>query len=178
MATDFAQTQQEFEHMMSHYTDYFKDLTPFMEKWYGFVQIACGFKGSYEYHHPHRILIQIIDEAIIGLGHGTGDGYEGVADEEKKRREREKADISQAVSKQITVTVLLKERSRGTEPVADAMNLSVLVPPASNLPPAVAYPRPSTPLKISIPTAQSPGTGRVVKKSRANSLATEDQNLT
>jgi hypothetical protein len=103
MATDFNSTGEQFSEMMSHYSDYFKDLTPFMEKWYGFVQIACGFKGSYEYHHPHRILIQIIDEAIIGLGHGTGDGCEGVVEEGKKRREKEKAGISEAISKQITV---------------------------------------------------------------------------
>jgi hypothetical protein len=174
MATDFAQTQKEFKHMMSNYTDYFKDLTPFMEKWYGFVQVACGFEGSYEYHHPHRILIQIIDEAIIRLGHGTGDGYEGVADEEKKRREKEKADISEAISKQITVAALLKERSRGTEAVFGVMDFTIWPPPANSPPPVVAYPRPSTPLRITIPTAQSPDTGRAVKKSRGNSPVTED----
>jgi hypothetical protein len=174
MATDYGRTQKEFEQMISHYTDYFKDLAPFMEKWYGFVQIACGFEGSYEYHHPHRILIHIIDEAIIRLGHGTGDGYEGEADEEKKRREKEKADISEAISKRITIAALLKERSRGTGPVFGVMDFTSWAPHTSSPPPVVAYPRPSTPLRITIPTAQSPDTGRAVKKSRGNSPTTED----
>jgi hypothetical protein len=169
MAMDFVQTQQGFEHMMSHYTDYFKDLMPFMEKWYGFVQVACGFRGSYEYHHPHRILAEIIEDAINKLGLDAEEGYEHFAREEKRRREQEMVDMAEAISKRMTIAALLKYRRFGTAPVANTENPTIPAPAAHKTPP-----RASIHLPIHIPTAQSPETGRVVKRSRANSPALED----
>jgi hypothetical protein len=168
MLTDFIFRQKKFDCMMSQYSDYFKDLAPLMKKWYGFVQIACIFEG-YERHHPHRILTEIIEEAINGLGVDAEEGYEHFAQEEKRRREQEMVDMAEAISKQMTIAALLKYRSLGTVPTANAENPTIPAPAVHNTPP-----RASIHLPIQIPTAQSPETGRVVKKSRANSPALED----
>ncbi|KAF7777864.1 hypothetical protein Agabi119p4_3936 [Agaricus bisporus var. burnettii] len=163
----FFTNRQQWRAMMASYSDYFKDLIPLMEKWYRFVNIACGFEG-FEYHQPHEILVKIIDETIERLGPEAEKGYEDDAEEEKQRRKREKDDMEKAISKQMTVTTLLKETKAGSMLVTGATPPTDSVSAVCNQPPVMASPGPSTPLVNRIPAARSPDTDRVVKMFRAN----------
>ncbi|XP_006458684.1 hypothetical protein AGABI2DRAFT_176932 [Agaricus bisporus var. bisporus H97] len=167
MAYDFLVHGNEFKAMTASYSNYFKDLIPLMEKWYRFPNIACGFKG-FEYHQHHEILIKIIDEAIESLGPEAEKGYEDDAEEEKQRRKQEKDDMGKAISKQMTVTTLLKETKAGSMLVTGATPPTDSVSAVCNQPPVMASPGPSTPLVNRIPAARSPETDRVVKMFRAN----------
>ncbi|KAF7777686.1 hypothetical protein Agabi119p4_3758 [Agaricus bisporus var. burnettii] len=119
MESSFFVDGDKFRVMMARYSDYFKDLIPMMEKWYRFVNLACRFEG-FEYHQPHEILVKIIDEAIEGLGPETEKGYEDDAEEEKRKRQKEKDDMEKAISKQMTVATLLKEMKAGSMPLTSA----------------------------------------------------------
>ncbi|EKM83214.1 hypothetical protein AGABI1DRAFT_104928 [Agaricus bisporus var. burnettii JB137-S8] len=167
MASSFFTDRQEWGAMMASYSDYFKDLIPMMEKWYQFVYIACRFEG-FEYHQPHEILVKIIDEAIEGLGPEAEKGYEDDAEEEKRKRQKEKDDMEKAISKQMTVATLLKEMKVGSILLTSATTPTESVPAVCNQPLVKASPGPSTPLVNRIPAARSPETDRVVKRLRAN----------
>jgi hypothetical protein len=153
---------KKLEPMMTQYSDYFKDLIPLMTKWYKFVQIACLYQG-FEHHHPHGILAEIIQEAIDGLDPETEEAYKDDAEKEKKRREQEKADIAEAISNQMTVGVLVKERRSNTAEAANATDSTASTSTNDNL-----LSRAVTPPPGQTPTVQSPNTGRVVKRSRTN----------
>ncbi|EKM83209.1 hypothetical protein AGABI1DRAFT_104925 [Agaricus bisporus var. burnettii JB137-S8] len=166
LTTNFLRAGGALQQMMSEYSDYFKDLIPFMEKWYRFVYIACSYDG-YEYHQPHEILLEIIDEAINGLGLEAENGFENDAKGEEARRKKEKAGMAEAILKQMTFAAPLKDRKLGTVSVNKASTPTASVA-VRNLAPVVACPMLSTPLVNRIPTALSPETDRVVKMSRAN----------
>jgi hypothetical protein len=153
---------KDLDAMTTQYSDYFKDLILLMTKWYKFVQIACEHQG-YEHHHPHGILAEIIQEAIDRLDPETEEAYKDDADEEKKRREQDKADIAEAISNQMTVGALVKVRSSNTVKAENAADPTTSASAADNLP----Y-RAATPPPVHISTVQSPNTGRVVKRSRVN----------
>jgi hypothetical protein len=148
--------------MMTQYSDYFKDLIPFMRKWYEFVQIACQFEG-FEHHHPHGILAKIIQEAIDGLNPETEEAYKDDAEKEKKRRKQDKADFAEAISKQMTVGALVKGRKSKTAKAGNPTDSTTATSTDNNLPPRAVTPPPGQ-----TPTVQSPNTGRVVKRSRTN----------
>jgi hypothetical protein len=97
--------------------------------------------------------VEIIQEAIDALNPETDEAYKDDVEEEKKRREKDKADIAEAINKQMTVGALLKARRSNT---AEAENGADPTTPAStddNVPP-----RPATPPPGQIPTVQSPNT--------------------
>ncbi|EKM83212.1 hypothetical protein AGABI1DRAFT_89790 [Agaricus bisporus var. burnettii JB137-S8] len=161
-----------WQRMVSGYSDYFKDLIPFMEKWYRFVYIACTFEG-YEYHQPHEILVKIIDEAIHGLDLEAENGHEHDVKEEEERRKQEKVDTEGAISKQMTIAALLKKRPPKKAKATKTTNPTIPASGTSNPPPIVAHPRPSTPPAIRIATYQSPDTDRTVKMSRVDAASPE-----
>ncbi|XP_006458689.1 hypothetical protein AGABI2DRAFT_115720 [Agaricus bisporus var. bisporus H97] len=167
MESSFFVDGDKFRVMMARYSDYFKDLIPLMEKWYRFVNLACRYEG-YEYHQPHEILVEIIDEAIERLGPEAEKGYENDAEEEKQRRKKEKDDMGKAISKQMTVAALFKETKAGSILLTSATTSTESVPAVCNQPLVMASPGPSTPLVNRIPAARSPETDRVVKRLRAN----------
>ncbi|KAF7777867.1 hypothetical protein Agabi119p4_3939 [Agaricus bisporus var. burnettii] len=173
LTTNFVRAGGALQQMMSEYSDYFKDLIPFMEKWYRFVYIACSYDG-YEYHQPHEILLEIIDEAIDGLGLEAENGFENDAKGEEARRQKEEDDMAEAISKQTTIAALLKKRPPKKAKATKATNPTI---PASgtnmNPPPVMAHPRPSTPPAIRVATYQSPDTGRIVKMSRVDAASPE-----
>ncbi|EKM83213.1 hypothetical protein AGABI1DRAFT_104927 [Agaricus bisporus var. burnettii JB137-S8] len=176
LASSFFIGGDEWDVMTANYSDYFKDLIPLMVKWYRFVNIACKFDGAFEYHQPHEILVEIIDEAINGLGPDSEveNGYVGHAEEEKQKRQKEKDNMEKAISRQMTIAALFEESDSNTMPAHETTSPTI---PASgtnlNPSPVVAHPRPSTPPAIRVATYQSPDSGRIVKMSRADALNPE-----
>jgi hypothetical protein len=148
--------------MTTQYSDYFKNLIPVMTKWYKFVQVACVYQG-FEHHHPHKFLAEIIQEAIDEFDPETEEAYKDDAEEEKKRREQDKADIAEAISNQMTVGALVKGRSSKTAKAGNATDSTTSISTDDNLSPRAVTPPPGQ-----TPTVQSPSTGRVVKRSRTN----------
>jgi hypothetical protein len=157
----------ELRAMMANYSSYFDDLKYFMRKWLFFLSMALEVK-SHEYYHPHHYLIKIIDEAIQQMNdkQGKGEaGYEEAAEEEHAQREKEKADMAEAVCGQITLPILLKRKDkavpaiRGTPPSTPALD--------ANLGPSIAT-TPASPERntSSLTTVKSPGTDRAVKRAR------------
>lgn len=62
---------------------YFDSLKPFMLRWWKALQVAYRYR-AYEYEHIHRIVVQILEEAIAAT---STDVDLGSAQSELKRRE-------------------------------------------------------------------------------------------
>ncbi|KAF7777869.1 hypothetical protein Agabi119p4_3941 [Agaricus bisporus var. burnettii] len=133
------------------------------------------FIGPNSFDAP-RNSVEIIDEAINGLGPDSEveNGYVGHAEEEKQKRQKEKDNMEKAISRQMTIAALFEESDSNTMPAHETTSPTI---PASgtnlNPSPVVAHPRPSTPPAIRVATYQSPDSGRIVKMSRANALNPE-----
>jgi hypothetical protein len=165
---DFQTGGNQLDAMLAEYSDYFDDLKDFMRKWFSFLPIALRIK-SYEHYHPHRYVIKIIDEAIQKLTEKQDKaetGYEKDAEEELVRREKERADMAEAVCKQITVPILLKRKDKAV-PAAGDTPPSTPAPNANLEPSTTITPASPEHNTSSLTTVESPGRDRAVKRARS-----------